>query len=107
VSDASAQRAQAGLSHLRLGVRHWELDLPVDASADKHVSLAQTLQSARHLPWTDQRRVETLDAVGRHDDLDVVPRVKAVELVEQLKQRPLDLALAAAAAVVPVMGAWR
>mmetsp|Transcript_1778 Transcript_1778/g.3834 ORF Transcript_1778/g.3834 Transcript_1778/m.3834 type:complete len:429 (-) Transcript_1778:221-1507(-) len=72
----------------RLLVGRRELDLPVDAAG------------------SDERRVERLDLVGRHDHLDVVARVEAVELVEKLEHRPLDLALAARGGVV-ALGAHR
>lgn len=60
---------------LRVLVRVLEQDLAVDA------------------PRADQRRVQRLDLVGRHDHLDVAPVVEAVQLVEQLQHGPLHLAL--------------
>jgi len=43
----------------------------------------------------DQRRVEGLDLVRCHDNLDVAAVVEAVQLVEELQHRPLDFAFAA------------
>ena len=63
------------------GVR--ELDLPVDA------------------PGPQKRRVEDVDAVCGHQDLDLVGRLEAVELVEELEHGALDLGVAAAAAGAP------
>merc|ERR1740133_800200 len=68
----------------RLLVGGGELDLAVDA------------------PRPDEGGVERLDTHGQDEPLDVGARVEAVELVEQLEHRPLDLALAAALAVVPL-----
>merc|ERR1712037_1004417 len=62
---------------LGLLVGQRELDLAVDAAR------------------ADQRRVQALDPVRRHDHLDVPLRVEAVELVEELEHGALDLALAA------------
>jgi len=61
-----------------------ELDLAVDA------------------PRPQQRRVEDVEAVGRHDHLDVVASLEAIELVEQLEHRALHLRVAAAAALYPL-----
>eukprot|EP00050_Salpingoeca_kvevrii_P006166 m.287788 g.287788 ORF g.287788 m.287788 type:complete len:445 (-) comp11847_c0_seq1:145-1479(-) len=47
---------------------------------------------------TEQRRVENINAVGRHDDLDVLGGLKTIELVEQLQHGALDLAIAATTA---------
>eukprot|EP00760_Papus_ankaliazontas_P002325 PhM_4_TR10948/c1_g5_i1/m.88486 len=67
---------------LRFLVRERELDLAVDAAG------------------ADQSGVERLDPVRRHDDLHLAVRVEAVELVQELQHRALDLFLAAAARVV-------
>mmetsp|Transcript_25079 Transcript_25079/g.57367 ORF Transcript_25079/g.57367 Transcript_25079/m.57367 type:complete len:279 (+) Transcript_25079:280-1116(+) len=53
-------------------------------------------------PWSDERGVECLDLVRRQDHLHVCPCVEAVQLVEQLEHRALDLALAAGGRVVPL-----
>lgn len=70
-----AQDVDAG----RLG-RVRELDLAVDAARSQ------------------QRRVEDVDAVRGHQDLDLVGGLEAVELVEELEHGALDLGVAAAAA---------
>ena len=64
-------------SHLCLLVRQGELNLPVDTTG------------------TNERWVERLDLVRGHDDLHVVPRIEAVQLVEQLQQGALDFTLSA------------
>ena len=56
-------------------VRQRDLDLAVEAAGPQ------------------QRRVEHVGPVGRADHLDLANRVEAVQLVEQLHQRPLDLAV--------------
>mmetsp|Transcript_15606 Transcript_15606/g.41971 ORF Transcript_15606/g.41971 Transcript_15606/m.41971 type:complete len:472 (-) Transcript_15606:253-1668(-) len=61
---------------LRLLIRHRELDLPIDP------------------PRPQQRGIEALDPVRREHDLHVAAAIKPVELIQQLKHRPLDLALA-------------
>lgn len=61
---------------------------------------ARELDLAVNATGTDERRVERLDLVGRHDDLDVAAVVKAVKLVEKLEHGALDLALAARRRVV-------
>ena len=43
--------------------------------------------------WPEQRRVEDIGPVRRHDHLDLADRVEAVELVEKLHERALDLAV--------------
>lgn len=68
---------------LRLDIRERELDLPVDT------------------PGTQQRRVQALYPVGRQDDLDIRPRIKPIELVQELEHRPLDLTLPARLRVIP------
>ena len=42
---------------------------------------------------TDQSRVESVDLVGGHDDLDVTAVVETVQLVEQLQHSSLNFAL--------------
>ena len=42
---------------------------------------------------TDKGRVERLDLVGGHDDLDVSTIIETVQLVEQLQHSSLNLAL--------------
>jgi hypothetical protein len=59
----------------RLTVRVLEEDLSVDTTR------------------TDQSRVESVDLVGSHDDLDVTAVVEAVQLVEQLQHSSLNFAL--------------
>lgn len=44
---------------------------------------------------TDQGRVESLNAIRRHDDFDIAARIKTVELIEQLQHRSLDFTFAA------------
>jgi hypothetical protein len=51
---------------------------------------------------SDEGRVERLDFVGGHDDLDVATIVEAVQLVQQLKHGALDLAFAARGRLVPL-----
>lgn len=63
-------------------IRQWELDLAIDSAG------------------ADQGRVESLNAIGGHDHLDVATRVKTVELVQQLQHGSLDLAFAAGVGVV-------
>ena len=41
----------------------------------------------------DQGRVESVDLVGSHDDLDVTAVVETVQLVEQLQHSSLNFAL--------------
>ena len=60
-------------TYIFVGVR--ELDLAVDTSRTK------------------ESRVKDIDAVGRHDDLDVLRRLEAIELVQQLEHRTLYLAI--------------
>lgn len=60
----------------RLLVGQRELNLPVEPAAPQ------------------QRRVEHVDAVRRREHLDPVVGREAVELVQQLQHRPLDLAVA-------------
>ena len=45
---------------------------------------------------TEQSRVEDVDAVGGHDDLDVLRRLEAVQLIEEFEHRPLNFRIAAA-----------
>ena len=65
--------------HARRLVRQRDLDLAVEAAGPQ------------------QRRVEHVGPVGRADHLDLANRVEAVQLVEQLHQRPLDLAVSGGA----------
>ena len=51
---------------------------------------------------SDESRVECLDPIGGHDDLDVTPGVEAIKLVEKLQHCPLDLPLTPAVALVPL-----
>lgn len=53
------------------------------------------------LTGSDEGGVQGFYPIGGHDDLDVSPRVKAVQLVEQLQHGSLDLPLAAGVGVVP------
>lgn len=64
-----------------------ELDLAVDAAG------------------AQERGVEDVYPVGRHQHLDLVGRLKAVQLVEQLQHRALHLAVAATAAALSARGA--
>mmetsp|Transcript_385 Transcript_385/g.996 ORF Transcript_385/g.996 Transcript_385/m.996 type:complete len:285 (-) Transcript_385:792-1646(-) len=80
--EGHAPRMDVEDAALRLHVGEGELDLAVDAAG------------------AQQRGVEGLDPVGGHDHLDVAPRVEPIHLVEQLEHCALDLALAAALAVV-------
>mmetsp|Transcript_38171 Transcript_38171/g.107902 ORF Transcript_38171/g.107902 Transcript_38171/m.107902 type:complete len:380 (+) Transcript_38171:280-1419(+) len=52
-------------------------------------------------PGPEQRVVEDVDAVRGHDHLDVLGRLEAVELVEQLEHGPLHLGVAALLALHP------
>merc|ERR1712139_556587 len=61
----------------RVLVGCWELNLAVNPA------------------WPEKRRVQDVDAVGRHDDLDILCCLKTVELVEQLEHGALHLAVAA------------
>ena len=56
-----------------LDVRQRELDLTINTA------------------WPNQGRVQRLDSIGRHDDLDVTPLIETIKLVEQLEHGPLDL----------------
>ena len=64
----------------RLHGRRWELDLPIDT------------------PRTQERRVEDIETVRRHDDFYVFGRFEAVELVEQFQHRALHFAVPAGTA---------
>jgi hypothetical protein len=55
-----------------LHVREWELDLSVNTT------------------WSNQSGVEGLDPVRGHDNFDVSPCIKSVELVEELQHSPLN-----------------
>mmetsp|Transcript_56794 Transcript_56794/g.164778 ORF Transcript_56794/g.164778 Transcript_56794/m.164778 type:complete len:390 (+) Transcript_56794:14-1183(+) len=61
----------------RVLVRVRELDLPVDATR------------------SEKRLIEDVDAVSGHDHLDVRRGFEAVQLIQQLKHRPLHLGVAA------------
>ena len=50
----------------------------------------------RSMGPTKKRLIENIEAVRRHDDLDLIRRLKTVELVEQLEHRALHFAVAAA-----------
>ena len=69
---------------LRLRVWHREFDLAIDPARP------------------DQRRVERLDLVRRHDHLDVAPLVEPIELIEKLEHRALYLARPPRARIVPL-----
>lgn len=58
------------------------------------------LNFAVNTPRANQRGVEGLNAVRRHDNLDVTTAVKPVELVQQLQHRPLNLSLTPGSGVV-------
>mmetsp|Transcript_25046 Transcript_25046/g.79035 ORF Transcript_25046/g.79035 Transcript_25046/m.79035 type:complete len:206 (+) Transcript_25046:707-1324(+) len=64
-------------------IRGRKLDFPIDPAG------------------ANERRVERLNLVGRHDDLDVHMRIEAIKLVEEFEHCPLDLALSARRRVVP------
>lgn len=49
---------------------------------------------------TNERRIQRLDSVRRHDDLHLSACIESIELVEQLKHGALNLSLAAAAAII-------
>ena len=53
-------------------------------------------------PRAQQRRVQTLDSIGCHDDFHVASIVETVQLIQQLQHGPLNLLLAAAFAIVPL-----
>ena len=63
----------------RLLVRRRELDLAVDTAG------------------ANKCGIEGVDTIGGHDDLDVSAGIEAVELVEELEHRALDLRVAATA----------
>lgn len=65
----------------RVGVGRGELDLAVNTS------------------WSQESRVENVDTVGGHDDLDVLGGLESVKLVEELHHRALHLRVATAAAL--------
>mmetsp|Transcript_8389 Transcript_8389/g.28756 ORF Transcript_8389/g.28756 Transcript_8389/m.28756 type:complete len:402 (-) Transcript_8389:352-1557(-) len=52
-------------------------------------------------PGPEQRGVQGVRSVGGHQDLDVAPRVKAVELVHDLKHGPLNLVVSPRPVVEP------
>lgn len=58
---------------------------------------AQTLG----LTGSDEGRVQGFYPIGRHDDFNISPRVKAIKLVEQLQHGPLDLPLPTGVGVIP------
>ena len=64
-------------------VRRRELNLAIDATG------------------TEQGRVKDVDAVGGHDDLDVLRSLEAVQLVEQLEHGALHFGVTAAAGLDP------
>lgn len=43
--------------------------------------------------WPDQSRVQGLDPVGGHDDLNVASGVKTIQLVKKLQHGPLNFSL--------------
>lgn len=51
--------------------------------------------------WSDEGRIQGLDPIGGHDDLDVSSGVKSVQLVEELQHGSLDLTLASRVGVIP------
>jgi hypothetical protein len=57
-----------------LDVRKGELYLPINT------------------PGPNEGRVESLDLVGGHNDLDIPSGVKTVQLIQQFQHRSLDLA---------------
>ena len=63
-------------------VRQRKLDLPVNS------------------PGPDECRVQTVDPVGCHDDLDVAAGVEPVQLIEELQHGALNFALAAGVGIV-------
>lgn len=63
---------------------------------ERELNLA--VESAR----SEKRRVEDVDPVRRRDDLDPLVRAKAVELVEEFKHRPLDLAVTGLVRIEPL-----
>ncbi len=63
---------ECGESKHELRTRRRELDLTVNTA------------------WTQQCRVENVDTVGGHDDLDVLGALESVELVEELKHGTLN-----------------
>mmetsp|Transcript_23050 Transcript_23050/g.36941 ORF Transcript_23050/g.36941 Transcript_23050/m.36941 type:complete len:416 (+) Transcript_23050:163-1410(+) len=62
---------------LRFEIGQWKLNLAVESA------------------WSQQRRVQRLNLVGRHDHFDLATLIEAVELVEQLEHGALNLALSA------------
>ena len=69
-----------------LDVWDWELDLSVITT------------------WSNRSRVQGLDLIRGHDDLDAPTYVKPVELVEELKHCSFNFALTICHRVVPKRG---
>ena len=51
--------------------------------------------------WSDECGVQGLYPVGGHNDLDIASGIKAIQLVKQLQQSPLDLPLSSWVRVIP------
>ena len=62
---------------LRLNVWQRELNLPVDTT------------------WSNKSGIEGLNLVGGHNDLNISPGVKTVELVQKLQHGTLDFTFTA------------
>ena len=64
--------------------------------ADRLVGIGQ-LDLAIDASETQQRGIQNIDSIRRHDDFDAVRRLEPVQLVQQLHHRALHLVLAASA----------
>lgn len=116
---ALAQRHQSGLRTDRLNVGAAEVVLcedqvvKVDVLCQGHLRgvnvedaplrlliRQRKLNLAVNATGANEGGVERLNAVRRHDHLDVAARVKAVQLVQQLQHGALNFALAARVGVI-------
>ena len=117
MNSSLAQREHARLGAHRLALRaaraaHLRRDLlQVDSAHQVHLPRVnlqdvhpRVLRGVGELdltidaPGTEQRRVQNVQSVRRHDHLDLVARLEPVQLVQQLQHGALHLGVAAAAA---------
>lgn len=72
---------------------------------DAHLQVRQAeLDLAVQTAGPHEGRVQGVWSVGGHQHLDVAARVEAVQLVDELKHRPLDLVVSAGAVIET--GTW-
>ena len=64
--------------------------------SDRLVGIGQ-LDLAIDASGSQQRGIQNIDSIRRHDDFDAVRRLEPVQLVQQLHHRALHLVLAASA----------